>query len=72
MSHIQVRFNTKANGSPLVWRVVVDGNEILAEHVEIHGSCYSEESLVSGEKKYNIACHGTVEFVENKAVIKTT
>jgi len=69
--HIQMRFNTKANGSPLVWRVIVDGQEYLAEDVEINGKCYGEKSIVDGEIKYNVACDGTINWDETKAIINT-
>jgi hypothetical protein len=69
MSHIQIRFNTKANGSPFVWRVISDGQENLAENVEINGKCYGEKSIVDGETKYNIACDGTITWKETTAVI---
>ena len=71
MSHIQIRFNTKANGSPLVWRIITDGQEHLAEQVEIIGTCYGEQSVVDGENKYNIACDCEVNWIDNKAVITT-
>ena len=69
MKHIQVRFNTRANGSPLVWRVVIDGQENLAENIKIIGKCYGEKSIVDGETKYNIACNGTVTWEETTAII---
>ena len=72
MSQIQIRFNTKANGSPLVWRIVEDGKEILAEEVEINGTSYGEKSIVNGEIKYNIACDGEITWSGNKATINTT
>lgn len=69
--HVQVRFNTKANGSPLVWRVIVDEQEYLAEDVEIIGKCYGEKSIVNDETKYNIACNGIVTWDGNKAIINS-
>lgn len=71
MSHIQIRFNTKANGSLLVWRVIVNGQEYLAEQIEIIGTCYGEQSIVDGNNKYNIACDGTISWIDNKAIITT-
>lgn len=71
MSHIQIRFNTKANGSPMVWRVIIDEEEHLAEEIEIIGRCYGESSIVNQERKYNIACDGNVMWDNNKAIITT-
>ena len=71
MSHIQIRFNTKFNESSLVWRIIADGVENLAEEVEIIGTCYGEKSIVDGENKYNIACNGDITWIGNKAIITT-
>ena len=60
MSHIQIRYNTKNNGGPLKWRIIVDGDEALASHVEIYGHIYSEQTMVDGVEKMNLACDGKI------------
>lgn len=72
--HIQVRYNTKVGNTGLYWRIIVDGQENLASHIEIRGYVYGESSYVDGDQKMNIACdgkvywHGTrVEIITEKA-----
>lgn len=69
VQHIQVRYNQKCGNSPLVWRVIIDGEEYLASHVEIHGWVYSESSMVEGERKMNLACRGRVKWYDTQVVI---
>jgi uncharacterized membrane protein len=71
MSHIQIRYNTKNNGGPLKWRVIVDGKELLASHVEINGHVYGESSFVDGVEKINIACDGEISWNKTNAKIIT-
>lgn len=71
-SHIQVRYNTKAKDSHLVWRVIIDGQEYLASAIEIDGYCYGEVSYVNNEKKLNIACYGYVEWQGTGVKIKAS
>lgn len=70
MSHIQIRYNTKNNGGPLKWRVIVDGKELLASHIQINGHVYGESSFVDGVEKINIACDGEISW--NKTDVKIT
>lgn len=76
MSHIQIRYNTKNNGGPLKWRVVVDGKENLASHIQVDGRVYGESSFVDGTEKMNIACDGkaiwdgtAVKIITNTAAL---
>lgn len=71
MSHIQIRYNTKNNGGPLKWRVIVDGKELLASQVEINGYVYGESSFVDGVEKINIACDGEIFWKKTDAKITT-
>lgn len=71
MSHIQIRYNTKNSGGPLKWRVIVDGKELLASHVEINGHVYGESSFVDGVEKINIACDGEISWNKTDAKITT-
>jgi hypothetical protein len=66
-----VRFNTKHNGSKLVWRIFEDGVECLASDVRIIGETFTECTNEHGETKWNIACHGRVIWVDTVAVIVT-
>lgn len=69
--HILIRYNTKNEGGPLVWRVIINGEEFPASHVEITGRTYGEESLADGSVKMNIACDGRVQWHGTVALITT-
>jgi hypothetical protein len=70
--HIQIRYNTKVGEGPLVWRVVIDGEEKLASSIEIRGYVYGEQSIVDGDRKMNIACDGKVYWSGTRAEIVTS
>jgi hypothetical protein len=67
---ILIRFNTKSNGSDLVWRIFVDGKEYLASSIKIQGYIYDQKTIVDGEEKMNISCLGNVKWDGSKAIIK--
>lgn len=67
---IVIRYNTKNDGSDLVWRVFVDGEQKLASKLEIYGYIYDEKTIENGEEKMNIACTGYVKWNGTKAIIK--
>jgi hypothetical protein len=69
--HIQIRYNTKVGNGDLHWRVIADGQETLASHIEIRGYVYGESSFVDGEKKMNIACDGKIYWHGTRAEIHT-
>jgi hypothetical protein len=69
--HFQIRYNTKNNGGPLKWRIIVDGEEHLASHIEIQGYVYGESSVVDGDQKMNIACDGRIHWRGTRARIET-
>ncbi len=64
-----IRFNTKHNGSDLVWRIFENGVEYLASDVRINGSVFTETSVENGENKWNIACIGKLSWNETVATI---
>lgn len=69
---IILRFNTKAGeGSPLIWRVFVNGVEHLASGFEVHGYMYDVLSYEGDVKKYNVGCKGRVRWEGSRAVIIT-
>jgi hypothetical protein len=71
LNKYHVRFNTKHNGSDLVWRIFENGAEHLASDVRIIGETFTECTHEHGEKKWNIACKGRLIWVDNVAVIVT-
>jgi hypothetical protein len=70
MNKYHIRFNTKHNGSTLVWRVFENGVEHLAEDVRIIGEMFTE-CTEEGETKWNISCHGRLVWDNKTAVIVT-
>ena len=69
---IILRFNTKAEeGSPLVWRVFINGVEHLSSGFEVHGYMYDVTSYERDVKKYNVGCKGRVRWEGSRAVIIT-
>jgi hypothetical protein len=68
--NITVRFNTKAEeGNPLVWRIFINGQEMLASSFEIQGYVYDVVSYEHGVKKLNVGCKGRIRWSGSKAVI---
>ena len=70
--HFQIRYNTKNNGGPLKWRIIVDGEEMLASHIEIRGYIYGEASVVDDDQKMNMACDGKIYWHGTRAEIITS
>ena len=67
--HIQVRYNTKSTDERLPWRVIVDGQESLAQDVLIFGKAYGQKTYLDGVAKYNLAVDGKVYWEINTAII---
>ena len=70
MNKYLIRFNTKHNGSKLVWRVFENGAEHLVENIDIRVPVFTETSLEAGETKWNISCAGEMKIVNDVAYIK--
>ena len=60
LDRILVRFNNKWQNDPKhrKWRVLVNGDEILASEVIIKVNSISVEEPVNGEIKYHLKCYG--------------
>jgi len=71
MNKYHVRFNTKHNGSNLVWRVFENDVEYLATDIRLIGETFTECTQEQGETKWNIACYGRLIWVDRVAVIVT-
>jgi hypothetical protein len=63
---IQIRFNTdkeKLDPNAPAWRVLIEGEEHLAEKVEIMVPTWtSEDTLPDGRKKWHLSCEGKVHW----------
>jgi hypothetical protein len=69
VSKFHVRFNTKHDGSDLVWRVFEDGVEHLATDVRIYSPLYTETTVEYGQTKWNVACDGRIVWDGTMAII---
>ncbi len=69
--HFQIRYNTNVESGDLVWRIIIDGKELLASNIQIRGYTYGESSIVNGERKMNIACDGRIYWTGTSAEIIT-
>jgi hypothetical protein len=69
VSKFHVRFNTKHDGSDLVWRVFEDGVEHLASDVRIYSPLYTETTVEHNETKWNVACDGRIVWDGTVAII---
>lgn len=63
MADFKIRFNTEHNGSPLKWRVVIDGEEQLAKNIIVNCGCKTSEDLIIVKDmpciKHHITCEST-------------
>lgn len=71
MNKYHIRFNTKHEGSPLVWRIFENGVEHLASDVRIIGETFTECTEEHGQTKWNISCLGRMVWDKNAVVIVT-
>lgn len=64
-----IRFNTKHNGTDLVWRIFEDGIEHLASDVRVFSPVYTECTQEYDQTKWNIACNGRIIWDGSVAII---
>lgn len=74
MNKYHIRFNTKHNGSNLVWKIFENNVEHLMADVKIIGKAFTERTEECGEAKWNIACHGymTIDHETATATIRSS
>lgn len=70
MNKYHIRFNTKNNGSDLVWRIFENGTEHLVKGLKIYTPVFDECTQEGEETKWNICCYGQMELVDGIAVIR--
>lgn len=69
---IILRYNTKAEfDDSLIWRIFINGQEMLASSFEIHGFVQDVQTIENGVQKYNVGCRGRVRWEKSKAIIFT-
>lgn len=67
--HIQIRYNTDSKNDILPWRIMVDGQEKLAQNIMINGKAFGEKTYVKNVTKYNIAMYGSICWHKDLAII---
>jgi hypothetical protein len=67
--NVKIRFNTNYGKLPdqKKWRVLIDGEQIFSEQVEIHCPCKTSEDIVVGDDgkdvvKFHITCEANVFY----------
>jgi hypothetical protein len=55
----QIRYNTDSNGQDQCWRLVLDGEEIIVESVQIHAPVFTSRDWIEpiGKFKHHISVH---------------
>lgn len=48
----QIRFNTESNGRDLCWRLVLDGEEVLVDSVNIHAPVFTSRDWIEPINKF--------------------
>jgi len=69
MNKYHIRFNTKHNGSDLVWRIFENGNEYLVKSFKITATMFDECTEEHGETKWNVCCYGNMVIDNDVATI---
>jgi hypothetical protein len=52
ISVAQIRYNTDSNGQDQCWRLVLDGEEILVESVQIHAPVFTSRDWIEPIAKF--------------------
>lgn len=66
MKTLKIRFNTLNKGS-LFWRVIIDGEEHLADEIQIETKSYTTQDILpTGEKKWHISVdYNEIEWIDS-------
>jgi hypothetical protein len=69
MNKYHIRFNTKHDGSDLVWRIFENGTEHLVKDFKITVPMFGETTTEFGVQKWNVACDGFMNIIDDIAYI---
>ena len=69
MNKYHIRFNTKHNGSGLVWRIFENGKENLVRSFKINSPIFDELTMEDGVEKWNVCCYGYLKIENEVATI---
>jgi hypothetical protein len=70
----QIRYNTESNGHDYCWRLVLDGEEILVESVQIQGQVSTSRDWMEnlGKFKHHIAVRDCSVFIDEEGTASIT
>lgn len=69
MKKYHIRYNTMHSDSDLVWRIFEDGKQYLVRDFLLTVPVFGEKTIEDGLEKWNVACYGNMEIVDNIAII---
>jgi hypothetical protein len=74
VSLAQIRYNTDSNGQDQCWRLVLDGEEILVESVQIHAPVFTSRDWIEpiSKFKHHISVHNCCVRIDEKGVALIT
>jgi hypothetical protein len=71
---VQVRYNTKSDGSHLCWRLILDGAEHLANYIAVEAPCCTTKDWIEDQKvfKHHITIHNCRVIIDEDNNAKIT
>lgn len=70
MNKYHIRYNTQHGESNLVWRIFEDEKEYLVKNFYIAVPMFGESTIENGIQKWNVACKGIMQIIDDIAYIK--
>ena len=69
-----IRYNTDSNGEDLCWRLVLDGEEILVESVEINAPVFTSRDWIeaTGRFKHHISVKQCLVNIDEQGIATIT
>jgi len=67
VSLAHIRYNTNSNGHELCWRLVLDGQEILVESVQIQAPVFTSKDWIApiGQFKHHISVKDCLVLIDD-------
>ncbi len=67
---VKIRYNTESDGKELVWRLLIDGKELLVNHLTINCPCYTTTDWLEDKQtyKHHISVDNCVVHIDDEHV----
>ena len=74
VSVAQIRYNTDSNGQDQCWRLVLDGEEVLVESVQIHAPVFTSRDWIEpiNKFKHHISVHNCCVRIDEEGAALIT